>query len=88
MKTNIKWKKPFIFLINKIKIGRVQEVGKGSRTKSFNFLHLWLKLIIDKKMGGERLNEKVFIQIAPHGRTSCTSAWGLCFYIYVDDFRI
>ena len=36
--------------MNKIKRGRAQEVGKGGVTKSLNLLHLWLKLVIDKKM--------------------------------------
>ena len=42
MKTNIEGRKPFIFEINEIKSGRVQEVGKGSGTKSLNILHFWL----------------------------------------------
>ena len=52
MKTNIEWRKPFIFEINEIKSGRVQEVGRGveSGDKSLNLLYLWLKLVIDKKM--------------------------------------
>ena len=58
-KTNIEWRKPFIY---EIKSGKVLEVEKGSGTKSLNFLHLWLKLVIDKKMRrGERLNEKLLI---------------------------
>ena len=58
-KTNIEWRKPFIY---EIKSGKVSEVEKGSGTKSLNFLHLWLKLVIDKKMRrGERLNEKLLI---------------------------
>ena len=67
-----------------MKSRRVQEVGIGSRTKSFNFLHLWLKLIIDKKMGGERLNEKYSYK-APYGSTSCTLHEISTFiYIYID----
>ena len=42
MKTNIEGRKPFIFEINEIKSGRVQEVGKGSGTKSLNLVHFWL----------------------------------------------
>ena len=45
MKTNIEGRKPFIFEINEIKSGRVQEVGKGGGTKSLNFLHLWVESI-------------------------------------------
>ena len=57
-KTNIEWKKSFIFEINEIKSGRVQESWKRGGTKSVNLMHLWLTLVIDKKMGwGERLNE-------------------------------
>ena len=61
-KTNIEWRKPFIY---EIKSGKVLEVEKGSGTKSLNFLHLWLKLVIDKKIGWcECLNEILFIQHA------------------------
>ena len=64
-KTNIEWRKSFIFEINEIKSGSVQEVGKGGGTKFLNFLHLWLKLVIDKEMRwGERLNEILLIQRA------------------------
>ena len=59
--------KPFIFEINEIKSGRVQEVGKGGKTKSLNLLHLWLKLVIDKKMGwGKRLNEILLSNCTKH----------------------
>ena len=64
-KTNIEWRKPFIFEINEIKSGRVQEDGKGGGSKSLNLLHLWLKPIVVKKMGwGERLNDILLIQSA------------------------
>ena len=60
-KTNIEWRKTFIF---EIKSGKVQEVVKGGGAKSLNFLHLWLKLVIGKKIDwGERLNNILLIQI-------------------------
>ena len=54
-KINIEWRKPFIFEINEIKSGRIQEVRKGGGAKS-------LKLVINKKMRwGERLNKILLI---------------------------
>ena len=39
----------------KLKVEEFKKLGRGA--KSLNLLHLWLKLVIDKKMGwGERLN--------------------------------
>lgn len=46
---NIEWRKPFIFEINEFKSRRVQEDRKRGGTKSLNLLHLWPKLIIDKR---------------------------------------
>ena len=64
------------------------EVGKGSGTKSLNLLHLWLKLVVDKKVGwGKRLLEKSFIQ-STTWLNFMLPAWSLCFFILKFGFRI
>ena len=84
-KTNIKWRKPFIFEINKIKSRRVQEVGKGDGTKSSNLLYLWLKLVIDKKMRwGKRLNEIQFIQSATWHNLMLSRMRSLLYTLVID----
>ena len=46
-------------------------------------MHLWIKMVIDKKMGwGKRLNEILLIQVS-YGRTSYSLVWDLCLYIFI-----
>ena len=71
--TNIEWRKPFTFEMNEIKSGKVQEVGKGSVMKSLNLLHLWLKLVNDKKMRWCKGPNEIPYK-APHGRASFSLA--------------
>ena len=71
------------FKLMKLKVEEFKKLENGVEPNSFNFMHLWLKLIIDKKMGGERLNEKVLIQSATCQNLMHFRMRSLLLYIYI-----
>ena len=60
----------------------------GSETKSLNLLHLWLKLVVNKKVGwGKKLLEKSFIQ-STIWLNFILPAWSFCFFILKFGLKI
>jgi len=64
-------------------IDRVQESWKRGGTKSVNLMHLWLTLVIDKKMEcGEMLNEILLMKSATRHNLMLFHMRSLLIYIY------